>query len=105
MAIRRAPTGLATLSLLFIGAVPSQAQVSPALTEGGSLNVRRTGVASRTEVAPILDGSLEEPAWQQAAPFGGFTQAEPLPGRPFREHREVASIASSRTRGDDRSKS
>ena len=92
MAIRRAPTGLATLSLLLVWAVPSQAQVSSALDEGGSsgtLDVRRTGVASRTEVAPILDGSLDEPAWQQTAPFGGFTQAEPLPGQPASEDTEV----------------
>ena len=92
MAIRRAPTGLATLSLLLVWAVPSQAQVSSALDEGGSsgtLDVRRTGVASRTEVAPILDGSLDEPAWQQTAPFGGFTQAEPLPDQPASEDTEV----------------
>ena len=92
MVIRRAPTGLATLSFLLIWAVPSQAQVSPALDEvgpSGTVDVRGTGVASRTEVAPILDGSLDEPAWQQAAPFGGFTQAEPLAGQLASEDTEV----------------
>ena len=90
--IRRAHTGLATLSFLLIWAVPIQAQVSPALEDVGpsrTVDVRGTGVASRTEVAPILDGSLDEPAWQQAAPFGGFTQAEPLAGQLASEDTEV----------------
>ena len=90
--IRRAHTGLATLSFLLIWAVPSQAQVSPALEDVGpsrTVDVRGTGVASRTEVAPILDGSLDEPAWQQASPFGGFTQAEPLAGQLASEDTEV----------------
>ncbi len=40
--------------------------------------------------APIrVDGRLDEPAWQQAEPIGGFTQTDPDQGAPPTERTEV----------------
>jgi hypothetical protein len=36
--------------------------------------------AARVEAAPAVDGRLEEPAWDQAPPFGGFVQRFPDEG-------------------------
>jgi hypothetical protein len=34
--------------------------------------------ATRTTIAPVLDGAVNEPAWQSASPVLDFTQAEPV---------------------------
>ncbi len=36
-----------------------------------------------------IDGRLDEPAWNRAEPVDGFTQREPVPGRPASERTEV----------------
>src|SRR5438876_3808422 len=40
----------------------------------------RTASASRIERAPKLDGTLDDPAWQQATPISNFLQREPFEG-------------------------
>ena len=37
----------------------------------------------------MIDGVLNEPAWQQAAPLANFVQAEPFEGQPASEDTEV----------------
>jgi hypothetical protein len=39
--------------------------------------------------APMIDGLLNEPAWQQASPLTNFMQAEPFEGQPASEGTEV----------------
>jgi hypothetical protein len=46
-------------------------------------------VASRVEVAPKLDGTLDDPLWEKATPITEFFQREPYEGRPPTERTEV----------------
>ncbi len=45
--------------------------------------------ATRTSLPIHLDGTLDEPAWQDAQPIGPLVQAEPLEGVPASEATEV----------------
>ena len=49
----------------------------------------RIAQASRVEVAPKLDGRLDDPLWQQATPISNFLQREPYEGQPPTERTEV----------------
>jgi hypothetical protein len=49
----------------------------------------RIGQAVRVERAPRLDGTLDDPIWQQAAPITDFRQREPYEGQPATERTEV----------------
>jgi uncharacterized protein DUF5916/cellulose/xylan binding protein with CBM9 domain len=50
---------------------------------------RPVATAARTAEAPIIDGNMDDPAWQQATPLLNFVQAEPLEGQPATERTEV----------------
>jgi hypothetical protein len=43
----------------------------------------------RIEAAVTVDGVLDEPPWSRAARLGGFSQYEPVDGRPAQERTEV----------------
>ncbi|MBZ5498143.1 MAG: carbohydrate binding family 9 domain-containing protein [Acidobacteriia bacterium] len=43
----------------------------------------------RIEADPSIDGRLDEPAWTQAARLAGFSQYQPVDGRPAEEQTEV----------------
>ena len=111
--IRRALVVYATVAALFIGtqtepawagqaqAQPPKAQVSQgpvAQAQAGqtgattaSETVWRHGV--RVAEAPMIDGLLNEPAWQQAPPLTNFMQAEPFEGEPASEGTEVRILS------------
>src|SRR5260370_2356069 len=55
----------------------------------GAQEPLRTASASRIERAPKLDGTLDDPAWQQATPISNFLQREPFEGQPPTEQTEV----------------
>jgi hypothetical protein len=46
-------------------------------------------MASRVDRAPKLDGTLDDPLWQQATPIVNFLQREPYEGQTPTEHAEV----------------
>ncbi len=50
---------------------------------------RYRAVAVRTSTRPLLDGALDDPAWQQAIPFGEFFQQERHEGEPATERTVV----------------
>jgi len=52
-------------------------------------SARHIAQAIRVEHAPRLDGTLNDPIWQQAAPINSFTQREPYEGQPATERTEV----------------
>jgi uncharacterized protein DUF5916/cellulose/xylan binding protein with CBM9 domain len=70
--------GLILISLVVAG--PSWAQERP------------TASAVKVDTPPIVDGVLEDAAWQAATPLSGFTQAEPLEGEPASENTEVRIV-------------
>ena len=49
----------------------------------------RTALASRVDRAPKLDGTLDDPLWQQASPIFNFLQREPYEGQAPTETTEV----------------
>jgi hypothetical protein len=52
-------------------------------------NPLRTTSASRIDRAPKLDGTLDDPAWQQATIIAKFLQREPFEGQTPTEKTEV----------------
>ena len=67
------------------GTVPDKAQRT------GRIPVRSSMIAVATPVerAPKLDGTLEDPLWQQAQTVSEFRQREPYEGQPATERTEV----------------
>jgi hypothetical protein len=49
----------------------------------------RTGTATVTGRAPVIDGHLSDDAWRAASPLSGFTQREPQEGTAVSERTEV----------------
>jgi len=52
----------------------------------------RTAQASRVDRAPKLDGTLDDPLWQQASPISNFLQREPYEGQAPTETTEVRIV-------------
>ena len=50
---------------------------------------RPTVTIPRVEAEAVIDGNLDEPVWRQAARLTGFSQYEPVDGRPAEEQTEV----------------
>jgi uncharacterized protein DUF5916/cellulose/xylan binding protein with CBM9 domain len=67
------------------------AQASPQAKEQqtGALEPMRAANASRVDHPPKLDGTLDDPLWQQAAPTNNFLQREPFEGQSPTEKTEV----------------
>jgi hypothetical protein len=57
--------------------------------QAGAQEPFRTAQASQVERAPKLDGTLDDPLWQQASPISNFLQREPFEGQPPTEKTEV----------------
>jgi hypothetical protein len=58
-------------------------------TQTGAQEPFRSARASRVDRAPKLDGTLNDPLWQQATPISNFLQREPFEGQAPTEHTEV----------------
>lgn len=86
-----------TLARLFLVALVSapiltaQQAAGPQQTEKhpGVQGPLRTAEATRVEQVPKLDGSLDDPLWQQASPIANFVQREPFEGQQPTEKTEV----------------
>ena len=77
-------SGFGTLALAIAATVtaqPARQSPTPAPTKRAS--------ATRTTEVPVIDGVLDERAWEAAAPLGDFIQAEPTEGLPASEPTEV----------------
>src|SRR6266852_4557786 len=55
----------------------------------GTQEPLRTAQASRVDRAPKMDGTLDDPLWQQATPIANFLQREPYEGQAPTEQTEV----------------
>src|SRR6266852_6471975 len=90
MKSRAAPVRILLLGVLFHGVLfgqkPEQAGTSNTSLAGHIAN------AVRVERAPRLDGTLDDPVWQQAVPITDFRQREPYEGQPATERTEVRVI-------------
>src|SRR4051794_445705 len=81
---------LACLSSPFAGA--QQAEPGRRHGEVGAQEPLRTAQASRVDRAPKLDGTLNDPLWQQATAVKNFLQREPYEGQEPTERTEVRVI-------------
>ena len=61
----------------------------PTSSETGIQEPLRTASATRVDRSPNLDGTLNDPLWQQAKPLADFRQKEPYEGQPATEKTEV----------------
>jgi Domain of unknown function (DUF5916)/Carbohydrate family 9 binding domain-like len=87
----RLRTGVFILFLLCCSSFLLQAQSQPPAEEGqlGAQEPLRITKASRVDRAPKLDGTLDDPIWQQAIPISNFRQREPFEGQAPTEKAEV----------------
>lgn len=83
----------AAVSLFFLIAAATPASAQPVQTSQGGLGESRRGAsAASVDTPPVVDGLLEDPAWQAAEPLADFTQAEPADGQPASEGTEVRIV-------------
>ncbi len=100
MPIRRSrcALGVCTAAALLTGTL-----APPAWAQQGQVQARQIGAddgdgsrpvasALRVSEAPMIDGILNDRAWQQAPPLTGFTQSEPFEGEPASEQTEVRIV-------------
>ena len=69
------------------------AQTAPPQPQNSDQNAARGEIrfaqARRVDTAPKLDGTLDDPLWQQAKPISDFLEREPYEGQPPTERTEV----------------
>ena len=88
-------TYLLFLALLWSSATPLASQSQPNGQREGQVAVQepvRSTTAVRVEQAPKLDGTLNDPVWQQATSVSNFLQREPFEGQPPTEKTEVRIV-------------
>jgi hypothetical protein len=93
-------TAIYLLVLCLFAAAPAASQVAPAPQTGGrqsaepeidyeTAHLSRIATAVRTTERIVIDGKLDEPAWELAPPAKDFVQKVPVTGRPESERTEV----------------
>ncbi|MGE5244877.1 MAG: DUF5916 domain-containing protein [Betaproteobacteria bacterium] len=76
------------VSTVFLAAVLAGAATASAAAAAGAAGDREVSAARATQPI-VLDGALDDRAWQSAPPASGFTQSEPHEGEPATEATEV----------------
>jgi hypothetical protein len=61
-------------------------------TGAAAPGARRLAAAAHVEAPPVIDGLLDDRAWQGVEPLVGFTQAEPADGQPASEPTELRIV-------------
>lgn len=75
--------------MLLLGAGCAQPSLAQNKVPGAIEQSVRSARAIRVERAPKIDGTLNDPIWQQALPIADFRQREPFEGQPATENTEV----------------
>jgi hypothetical protein len=83
---------VAALGFLATAAQPGLAGQSPQVSPVTSSAERRVAPARRVESPPLIDGVLDDQAWQDAPLINGFVQADPFEGMPATEDTEVRIV-------------
>jgi hypothetical protein len=86
---------LAWASCFFLSA-QAQSNSKPKTRTEIALAALHIAQASRVDQAPRLDGTLNDPLWQNATPVASFLQREPFEGQPPTERTEVRILYSKR---------
>jgi len=87
-------TGFST-RLLLVGILsPAMLGQQTEPAAAGGLEFARIAEAVAVQHSPRLDGTLDDPLWQQARPVTDFKQREPYEGQPATERTEVRVLYS-----------
>ncbi len=78
-----------SLCLLVLQPCGANGEAPPAGRPAKDESVRISAEATRSDHAPTLDGTLNDPLWQSAKPITEFRQREPYEGGPATETTEV----------------
>jgi uncharacterized protein DUF5916 len=81
------PSWLLWFLIVLNWALAEQKPEQPGIANTGV--AKRIAQAVRVEHAPRLDGTLDDPVWQQAVPITNFRQREPYEGQPATERTDV----------------
>jgi hypothetical protein len=81
----RCAIGFAAALRVLPGLASAQGAAEPATPGSGA----PATTATRASDAPVLDGVLDDPAWQSAPSATGFSQVQPEDGQPASERTEV----------------
>ena len=76
-----------TVAALLLGLIPICLQAQDLTADGARTGP--VGSAARTEVAPVIDGRLDESVWANATVITDFVQHEPLEGQAATERTEI----------------
>jgi hypothetical protein len=79
-----------------LAAAPAPRIPRPKGQQPGAQELLRTAPATRVERAPRLDGTLDDPLWQQAPALNNFLQREPYEGQKPTEQTEVRILYTKR---------
>lgn len=80
-------------ALLGLAAELASAALGAADPQDGPVELRRRRAqATRVEVAPVIDGRLDDPAWLLATPIGELHQIEPGQGVPTSEASDIRIV-------------
>ena len=80
--LRSFTVAICPLPLLLVAILGSPALAQEPAGQRLTFGERPIGAATRVTEAPVIDGVLDDRAWQDAPVLGGFTQAEPFTGMP-----------------------
>jgi hypothetical protein len=86
---RRGPAPGTIILIGTLTAFGASARPAGGQTHDHGANVQHHIDAMRTERVPVIDGSLDEEEWRDAAMLDSFTQQEPSEGAPASERTEV----------------
>src|SRR3989338_3389998 len=84
---RRGPTPWAASAMLLLVSLLAPGTAAAQVSAGEPEPLRAS--AAEAGAPPVIDGRLDDDAWQAAPGIGAFTQHEPLEGRPSTERTEV----------------
>jgi hypothetical protein len=76
--MRLSAVAAAALPLVAASALAAQ-DITPA-ADARAVRATRTGSATVVQTPPVIDGRLDDAAWEQAAPLADFVQREPYEG-------------------------
>jgi hypothetical protein len=80
--LRSFTAAICAVLLLLVAILGSPALAQEPAGERLTFGERPIGTATRVTDAPVIDGVLDDSAWQNVEVLGGFTQAEPFSGQP-----------------------
>src|SRR5690348_9381868 len=81
-------------AFVMICALPRATKAQTTARASQMIEAVRVAHAVRIDASPKMDGTLDDPLWEQAIPIKDFRQKEPYEGQPATESTEVRILYS-----------